>query len=318
MIFDSENFTSIQENALISLIKRDDLQMEEIKIWKRVIEWGITRNPGLPSDPNTWTSENFLAIKTTLQNCLPLIRYFQIPGDDVIDNLQPYQQILDKNLWDDLIKRLVSPNRPILSVILPPRKVLIQTLPPRGTEQFSKVINEAHAAEIASWVDLKDNMYSVASNPYEFKLLLRGTRDGFTSDSFWDLCYKQENVVIVIKVKGTDEILGGYNPVGWDYPVRWGKPTNSLLHYKDCYRSFIFSLKNGAIQNTIVSRVRTQKNAIHCHFNRVPSFGEYGEDLSMYDETWECGITSYANPIRSVNGKFSAEEYEVFQISQKP
>ncbi|RIB28332.1 hypothetical protein C2G38_1524431 [Gigaspora rosea] len=246
MIFDSENFTSIQESTLISLIKRDDLQIEEVKIWKHVIEWGITRNPGLPSDPKNWTSENFLAMKTTLQNCLPLIRYFQIPGDDVIDNLQLYQQILDKNLWDYIIKRLVSPNRPILSVTLPPRKVLIQTLPPRGTEPFSKVISEAHAAEIASWVDKKDNMYSVANNPYEFKLLLRGTRDGFASWAFWNLCDKQTNVVVVIKVKDTDEILGRYNPVGWD------KPKLFLLNcYKDCKESFIFSLKNGAIQNTI-------------------------------------------------------------------
>ncbi|RIB23211.1 hypothetical protein C2G38_2032975 [Gigaspora rosea] len=34
--FDSEDFTSIQENALIALIKRADLQLEEVKIWKRV------------------------------------------------------------------------------------------------------------------------------------------------------------------------------------------------------------------------------------------------------------------------------------------
>ncbi|RIB20994.1 hypothetical protein C2G38_2177849 [Gigaspora rosea] len=31
-------------------INRDDLQMEEVKIWNRVIEWGIAQNPGLPSD----------------------------------------------------------------------------------------------------------------------------------------------------------------------------------------------------------------------------------------------------------------------------
>ncbi|RIB28425.1 hypothetical protein C2G38_1492243 [Gigaspora rosea] len=39
--FGSEDFISIQVNALISVIKRDDLQMEEIKIWKRVIEWEL-------------------------------------------------------------------------------------------------------------------------------------------------------------------------------------------------------------------------------------------------------------------------------------
>ncbi|RIB28690.1 hypothetical protein C2G38_2157301 [Gigaspora rosea] len=50
-----------------------------------------------------------------------------------------------------------------------------------------------------------------------------------------------------MKVKGTDEILGGYNPIGLDEPTR-----NSF--YKNCNDSFIFSLKNGTIQNSIVKK----------------------------------------------------------------
>ncbi|RIB29205.1 hypothetical protein C2G38_2057241, partial [Gigaspora rosea] len=182
--------------------------MEEVKIWNNVIKWGIAQNPGLPSDSKNWTHENFLTLKATLQHCLPHIRYFQMSSDDVIDNVQPYQQILDKNLWDDVTRKFISPNRQVSSIILPPRKILRPTLSTR-----SAVINEAHAAEIASWVDKKETTYSLTNNPYEFKLLLRGTRDGFTKDSFWNLCDKQTHLVVVMKVKGTDEILGGYNPV---------------------------------------------------------------------------------------------------------
>ncbi|RIB21000.1 hypothetical protein C2G38_2079435, partial [Gigaspora rosea] len=138
---------------------------------------GIAQNPGLPSDSENWTHENFLALKTTLQNCLPHIRYFQMSGDDIFNNTT------------------------------------------RNTEPFSTVINEAHAAEIASWVDKKENTYSLTNIPYEFKLLLRGTRDGFTADSFWKLRDKQRQLIVVMKVKGTDEILGGYNPIGWDKSV---------------------------------------------------------------------------------------------------
>ncbi|RIB29210.1 hypothetical protein C2G38_2057257, partial [Gigaspora rosea] len=159
---------------------------------------------------------NFLALKTTLQNCLPHIRYFQMSSDEVIDSVQPYKQILENDLWDDITRKFMSPNRQVSSIILPPRKILTPTLPVRNTDPFSTVINEAHAAEIASWVDKKENTYSLTNNPYEFKLLLRGTRDGFTKDSFWNLCDKQTHLVVVMKVKGTDEIIGGYNPVGWD------------------------------------------------------------------------------------------------------
>ncbi|RIB29212.1 hypothetical protein C2G38_2057267, partial [Gigaspora rosea] len=188
--------------------------MEEAKIWNNVIKWGIAQNPGLPSDSKNWTNENFLALKATLQNFLPHIRYFQMSSDEVIDNVQPYQQILEKNLWNDITRKFMSPNRQVSSTILPPRNFLKPTLPTR-----SAVINEAHAAEIASWIDKKENRYFLKNNPYEFKLLLRGTSDGFTADSFWKLCDKQTHLVVVMKVKGTDEILGGYNPVGWDKSV---------------------------------------------------------------------------------------------------
>ncbi|RIB12959.1 hypothetical protein C2G38_2041395 [Gigaspora rosea] len=248
-IFDSEDFTLLHENALVSLVGRDDLQMEEIMIWNYVIKWGIAQNPDLPTDSKDWTNENFLSLKTTLQNCLPLIRYFQISGNDIYDHVHPYKKILEKTLWKDVKMRLISPNKPVSSKILPSRIILTKKLPTRTTEPFSTVINEVHAAEIASWIDNRADKYSTENSPYEFKLLLRGSRDGFTRDTFWNLCHKRTNVVVIMKVKGTDEILGGYNPIGWEKP-------NSGVINKCCNDSFIFSLKNGAIQNSILSRVK--------------------------------------------------------------
>jgi hypothetical protein len=36
-IFKSLDFTSLPEKSLISLIKRDDLQMKEIEVWEHVL-----------------------------------------------------------------------------------------------------------------------------------------------------------------------------------------------------------------------------------------------------------------------------------------
>ncbi|KAF0458456.1 kelch-like protein 17 [Gigaspora margarita] len=160
--FNSENFTILKENAL-----------------------GIVQNSDLLLDIKNWTNENFLALKNTLKNCLSHIHYFQISVDDINDNIQPYQQILEKNLWNDISIKFMSQNRQISSIILPPHIILILTLPTRITEQFSLIISEIHVAEIASWVDRKDNAYSVTNNLYKFKLLLCITRDGFTYISFW-------------------------------------------------------------------------------------------------------------------------------------
>ncbi|RIB26223.1 hypothetical protein C2G38_305025 [Gigaspora rosea] len=312
-IFDSEEFFTLQENALVTLISRNDLQMEEVKIWNYIIKWGIAQNPGLPSDSEDWSHENFSSLKTTLQNCLPHIRYFQMSGKDIIINVQPYQQILEKKLWKDIMKKYMA-NEQIASTVLPPRIILKPKLPTRTVGSFSTVINEAHAAEIVSWIDKKDITYLAKYNPYEFKLLLRGSRDGFTNISFWNLCDKQTHLVIVIKVKGTDEILGGYNPIGWDKSI-----TNEF--FKECKDSFIFSLKNGNIQNSILSRVKEPKKAIYCGPAYGPVFGDDNFGLAMYYNfnnyhgCWTRQWSGYEKPIRNAE-YFSTEEYEIFQIKK--
>ncbi|RIB15213.1 hypothetical protein C2G38_2039560 [Gigaspora rosea] len=314
-VFDSEDFTSLQENALISLIKRDDLQMEEIKIWNYVIKWGIAQHSNLPSDAKDWSNENFKTLKITLQNFLPHIRYFQISGDDIYNNVKPFKQILEKTLWNDIKIRLMALNQPMTSTILSPRIISAKTLPTRCADPFSKVINEAHAAEIASWIDNKSDTYSIADNPYEFKLLLRGSRDGFTVESFWNLCNKKTKIVVVVKVKDSDEILGGYNPIGWEY--------SDTKQIKNCNECFIFSLKNGTIKKSILSRIKNPKGAIgnSCNgFGFINGFAIGGyegcciyaeenlkykkvRDASTYDDT---GFS-----------EFTTDEYEIFQILQK-
>lgn len=99
---------------------------------------------------------------------------------------------------------------------------------------------------------------------------LRGSRDGFGRNEFWHLCDQKTNVVVVVKVKNTDEILGGFNPIGRD----------SNLNYKNSETndSFIFSLKNGNIGNSIFSQVKDAGLAIYnCH-----SYGPcFSNDLYM-------------------------------------
>ncbi|RIB01208.1 hypothetical protein C2G38_2231558 [Gigaspora rosea] len=73
VILASDEFTSIKEHALINLLKRDDLQIKESEIWDK----------------------NFLDLKTTLDQCIPLIRYFQMSGKDIVAKVKPYRQILD-------------------------------------------------------------------------------------------------------------------------------------------------------------------------------------------------------------------------------
>ncbi|RHZ79715.1 hypothetical protein Glove_141g86 [Diversispora epigaea] len=324
LIFDNLNFASLPESALVSLIKRGDLQMKEVEIWDYVIKWGITQNPTLPTNLGDWTKENFLTLKTTLQQCLPHICYFHITNIEIYDKVKPYKKILDKQLWEDIKQHLVAPDRPKKSNILPARSVLNTELPPRTIELFSTIISENHAAEISSWIDRKTTTYSTTNIPYKFELILCGTRDGFASQTFWDICHGHACTFIVAKVKGTDEIIGGYNPLAWNNTLDGN--SDEWMETKD---SFIFSLKNGSIQNSILSRVKKTNCAIlYVRKNNQKYYGPYfGFGFSLYsrksnfnlDRLSYCSNFSnlYEKRIKTSSDRFSIDNYEVFKVIRK-
>ncbi|RHZ87642.1 hypothetical protein Glove_33g294 [Diversispora epigaea] len=327
LIFDGSDFASLPESSLVSLLKRDDLQMKEVEIWDYVIKWGITQNPTLPTNLGDWTKENFLTLKTTLQQCLPHIRYFDITNIEVYDKIRPYKKILDKRLWEDINQHLVAPDRPIKSIILPARSVLVTELPPRTTElkeSFSTIISEDHAAEISSWIDRKTTTYSTTNIPYTFELILHGTRDGFAPQTFWNICHGHACTIVVAKIKGTDEILGGYNPLAWNNTCD-GK-YDQWMETKD---SFIFSLKNGNIQNSILSRVRKTNNAIKnaCKNNQKFDGPFFGCGFNLYSKKSNFNLDSrsfchnfldyYEKRIKTSSDTFSIDNYEVFKVIRK-
>ncbi|RHZ89140.1 hypothetical protein Glove_18g36 [Diversispora epigaea] len=319
LIFESEDFASLQETALVSILKKDDLQMEEIKIWDYIIKWGIAQNPNLPITLEEWSKENFKTLKITLQQCLPLIRYFHIPEKDIWEKLKPYRKILGMQLWDDLIQHFMFPNQPVKSLVLPARIISTPKLPPRVNEPFSTIINEEHAAEISSWIDNESTIYSSTNIPYDFQLILRGTRDGFDPKTFWNMCHGHAGTITIAKVTGTDEILGGYNPLAWN---------NSKTDFIEANDSFIFSLKNGNIQNSILSRIKNKSRALYYNGSTYgPCFGncEFRLESQVYDFTQDeycwCigdGYTHYYEKyIRTTGEMFSIVEYEVFKIVKK-
>ncbi|RHZ61234.1 hypothetical protein Glove_349g119 [Diversispora epigaea] len=323
LIFENSDFTSLPESALISILKRDDLQIEEIKIWDYIIKWGISQNPTLPKNLVEWNKENFLTLKTTLQQCLPYIRYFHIPSNDILDKIRPFKKILDKQLWEDLTQYLISPDRPVNSIILPARSVLILELPTRDKEPFSTIITNEHIAEISSWIDRKSSTYSLSDIPYEFQLILRGSINGFAPQTFWDTCHGHSRTVVVMKVKGTDEIFGGYNPLAWNANLN----VNTWVQTND---SFIFSLKNDNIENSILSRVKESETAF-MNMGKVSqqSWGPaFGEDFGMHSYSSNftldnsCGCRNYGhyeNPIKKTPNiyLFSIVDYEVFKVIKK-
>src|SRR5437763_12916583 len=107
-IFNSLNFSSIPEKLLISLIQNDNLQMSEIQVWEYVLKWGLAQNPQLPSDPADFSKDDFKALKNTLQQCIPFIKFQNLTSKEFMDRVLPYKAALPKELYKGLLKTFLS------------------------------------------------------------------------------------------------------------------------------------------------------------------------------------------------------------------
>src|SRR6266498_2897885 len=232
-IFKSLDFTFLSEKSLISIIKRDDLQMKEIEVWEHVLKWGLAQNPTLIPDPATWIDDDFKTMESTLQHCLPLIRFFSLSPKEISQKVRPYKKLLKHQLYEDLVNSYMDPDSEPNENILFPRDIQIDGI------IDSNIVNLNIASLISRWID-KVDINSKFSHlrelylPYKFKLLLRGSRDGLTPKKFHSLCDGIPATVTFVKVKGTEEILGGYNSLVWKSGNSWG----------NCADGFIFSFKN--------------------------------------------------------------------------
>ncbi|CAB4412380.1 unnamed protein product [Rhizophagus irregularis] len=312
-ILKSFEFTSLSEKSLISLIKRDDLQMREIEVWEHVLKWGLAQNPTLVQDPGTWTDDDFMAMKNTLQQCLSFIRLFSLSSKELVQKVRPYKKLLNHQLYEDLVNSYMDPDiKPAENILLPRNIVTDEIID-------SKIVNLNIASIISRWIYKVDLNYEFSHLrgvylplPYEFKLLLRGSRDGFTPKKFHELCDGKSDTITFIKVKDSEEIIGGYNPLKWESSHHWSV-TNG---------SFIFSFKNkNNCKDAIISNT---KNTGSFYFSRYrgPAFGN--TDIHIYTPTEctnynknYCKQSNYEKKIRDSEDMFSIEDYEVFQIIKR-
>ena len=285
--------------------------MDEVKIWEHVLKRGLVQDPTLNPDPVTWADSDFKMMETTLQNCLPLIRFFGLSSRDFLRKVRPYRKLLKRQLYENLLEYHMDPVEDTLSNIIFPR----------SSEFCSTIVNINIVSLISSWIDKADNKSKFAHIkelhlPYEFKLLLRGSRDGFSPNTFHKLCDNVPYTVTFIKLKESEEILGGYNPLIWkdSREGEWGKTSDS----------FIFSFKNkNDVRNPILSRVKNADRALFYRYKYGPTFDNdlvvsVKEDSLIDYNCNGCKQQSYEKKLREKEDVLLLmEEYEVFQVVKK-
>ncbi|CAG8573595.1 4294_t:CDS:2 [Paraglomus occultum] len=293
LIFASEDFTLLDDELLQSLLKRDEIAIPEDRLWIRLLDWGIAQ-ANLHPNKSKWTLSDWQSLQSVLDPFISLIRFPEISQLCFVKKVYPYRQLLSHdNFQGDLT---------------------LPRLGPKPSTRYPKdLLDNQQLTWISKYIGGKDPSYSELtsdkfnSTPYKFKLILDGCRDGYTSETFHKLCDNQGPTIIVMSIKETKEIIGGFNPRSWN---------SSDVRIKTSY-SFLFTLTNGKL---VVSRVAHPQLAVHCHGKFGPIFGDW--DLVMYgdfkkDKECFCRRHAYTKHIRALDsGKFSVDQFQVWHVKE--
>ncbi|GBC21853.2 hypothetical protein GLOIN_2v558411 [Rhizophagus irregularis DAOM 181602=DAOM 197198] len=164
----------------------------------------------------------------------------------------------------------------------------------------STLIETKHIPLFASWLDKKN--YSRHNKiPYELNLLYRSSRDGFNAASFHKNCDNKGATIWIAKIKGSSQLIGGYNPLDWN--------GNGAKNTAD---SFLFNFTDG--KNTSTAKfgyVIHPNNAIYCYHNQGPSMGNL---FCRSSNNWSFYTGDIYPDIDISAGDLAVENYEVFQV----
>jgi hypothetical protein len=150
-----------------------------------------------------------------------------------------------------------------------------------------------------------------------WRLLYRGTRDGFRSSNFHTKCDGQSNTLTVI-LTTQGYIFGGFSPIAWD--------SSSGYRPDKTRKSFLFSLKNPRNSEPKIFPISNSQSSICCSSSYGPIFGG-GNDIYIGDNcdqgahsgtrfghsyTNDTGIAG--NQVFAGQSNFQVKEIEVFSI----
>ena len=150
----------------------------------------------------------------------------------------------------------------------------------------------------------------------KWKLQYRGSRDGFTAQTFHSLCdHKGEALFIAQDINGF--IFGGYTSVGW-------KSSGNTINDQ---KAFIFTLRNPHnIPPTKYTLINSGSYSLYDHVSYLPTFGggldmqtsencnENNSNYFKFPNTFR-DTTGFAGNTFTGNSNWRANEIEVFIVS---
>ncbi|CAG8585826.1 12647_t:CDS:2 [Acaulospora morrowiae] len=309
-IFDSIDYTSLDQEALLVLFKSHNFLLKPVVLWKNLIEWGIAKIHRASDDLSVWKLEDFHSLGIVLNPFIPFIKFMDMSLEDFSKEVTPWRQSLEyesQGLYSIIEQYLLNPSKIQENKLLqnPYDYVNSILMTPNDAKIIAEWINNAKAQN--------DTRTQTPINTYKFNLIFRGSEHGFTPELFHKHCDEKGPTLTLLRVESTGEILGGFNPLSWH--------SNVICNYSPTTQSFIFTLGDKAFYyNPVVSEIEDYSKAIYQSEFYGPCFGGGESDLRLFGDNFKdedkcrCIKNSYKKKIRESEEMFHVDELEVFQV----
>ncbi|PKK67103.1 hypothetical protein RhiirC2_867973 [Rhizophagus irregularis] len=309
--FSSKIFPSLNKEILFDLLERDDLQIKEVIVWDYLIKWGIEQTSGLGnenSDRAKWNNKDYEELKKTLNQFIPLIRFTEISRADFFDKVRPYRIIIPNHIYEEIEEFYYKDALPKTTI-----------LPPRTGYSFeigkieSNIIKPILAKLIVNWIG-NDQLY-------RFKLIYRGSRDGISNKSFREKCKGRVASLVLIKVKDTNKVFGGYSSIGFcslgnDFTLINNDDYHDFRFYNSS-DNFIFSFENSEdTRHMKISRVVNKSQAILDIDRSGFNFGWGSLSMNNINLHANNHSNNYENNLKT-DTVYTIKEIEIFNISNQ-
>ncbi|CAG8746046.1 18337_t:CDS:2, partial [Acaulospora morrowiae] len=279
----------LQESMLSSILEKSYELLDDSMMWSCIIKWGIGQQNMTLKDIEKWTNFDYERLHETIHSFLKFVRFSHIPRNYFIDQIVPFLTYF-KEIDNETIRYYLDIPQP-LTIDSKHNSFDV------GLTD-STLVNHTHMSRIADWIDtgkinrpiqrqkLKKCTYrfsfpffrkrnqdinlllkSTAPPPppkkpnYTFNLLYRMTRDG--SSAYHDKCLKQGPTLVIVKIRlpsGGSILIGGYNPLGFDYFLN--------IDLSSLSQTFIFSFGDGkSFEGAQMSRVQTDWSRMTIKFS---------------------------------------------------
>jgi hypothetical protein len=217
-------------------------------------------------------------------------------GISLFGNSLPFDYV-NESIWHNVFVRLVT--KPDESI----RKLRFVNSAPSVQRLESNIVQTIPSI----FKDFETNSW---------RLLYRGTRDGFGTANFHSKCDQQSNTVTIILTTG-GYIFGGFTPLAWD--------SGGAYKADNTGKSFLFSLKNPRNTELKIFPLSNPSIAILCNSAYGPIFGGHDIQVANNCDQNTNSHTSLGNGYTNDTGisgqqvftgqyNFQVREIEVFSV----